>query len=469
MIPALLLSPETLASVLADKPSTATLAHISHAVWAESRHYDDLPEADRLRVIADDVAFDAWVAQKARADGFELTRPEKELISRTKRQLEYEGVKNALVAHMKVTDQEVEQLARDRRWTTPLPARWEVFYIFVDTTAAKTEAEKEALHKRALWLREQLTPDNFKELAMLWSDAPSSTEGGYLGAIALEGLGPTFTSNIKSTPAGTIGGPYETRSGWNIFYVRSYSPAVERNFSPEKLREMTARIKADAQARVTMKSPDAWKSLMGELGVAKDPSIKEELAALENFLLAERFISYKSAQIKPSEEELRAIFNENEATFIYPPCRKAREILLTSEDWTTQTSREAWTKRRAVRDRARELRKRILKGEDFAELARRLSSSGTASAGGDLGWIQAPSSPLFDTALASLEKGEVSLPIATNKGYLLLQLLDVRLKQPIPFKVARKKCIEIWNYRQLKRIKKELRDKFIKESSPIGS
>lgn len=460
-IPALLLSSESFASALTEKPSTATLARISHALWAESRHYDDLPEANRLRVIAEDIAFDAWVAEKARAEGFELTQQEKELISQTKKQLHYGAVKDALVSQMKVTDQEAEQLAHERGWTSPLPARWEVLYIFVDTTAARTEAEEKALHKRALWLQEQLTPDNFKELARLWSDAPSSADGGYLGSLMLEGLGPTFTSQIKNTPPGSIGGPYKTRSGWNIFYVRSYSQQVARNFSPEKLRQMTAQVKADAQVRETLKSPESWKSLMSELGVTKDPTIKEELAALENFLLAERFMKSKALGAAPSEKEIRAIYREKSKTFVYPPCRKTREILLTAEDWTRETSREGWIKRRAVRDRARGLHERILKGEDFAELARRLSASRTASQGGELGWIQAPSSPLFDTALASLGVGEVSPPIATDKGYLLLQLQDVRLNQPIPFEEARKKCEEIWNYRQLKRIKEELRAQFI--------
>lgn len=465
-IPALLFTSESFASALTEKPSTATLARISHALWAESRHYDELPESDRLRVIAEDIAFDAWVAEKARAEGFELTQPEKELVSQTKKQLEYSAVVSALVSQMNVTDQEVEQLARQRGWTSPLPPRWEVLYIFVDTTLARTEAEKEALHKRALWLQEQLTPNNFKELARLWSDAPSSADGGYLGALTLEDLGPTFTSQIKNTSPGTIGGPYKTRSGWNTFYVRSHSPPVERNFSPEKLRQMTAQVKADAQVRETMKSPEAWESLISELGVTKDPTINKELAALENFLLAERFIKSKTLGAVPSEKEIRAIYREKSKTFVYPPCRKAREILLTAKDWTRETSREGWIKRRAVRDRARGLRERIIKGEDFAELARRLSASSTASAGGELGWIQAPSSPLFDTALASLEVGEVSPPIATNKGYLLLQLQDVRLNQPIPFEKARKKCEEIWNYRQLKRIKEEVRAQFIKEFSP---
>ncbi len=463
VIPALLLSvASSLASAHTEKPSSATLARISHSLWAEPRHYDDLPESDRLRVIAEDLAFDAWVAEKARAEGLELTQPEKQLISQTKKQIEYGAVKEALTSQMKVTDQEVEQLVQERRWTSPLPPRWEVLYIFVDTTVARTEAENEALHKRALWLREQLTPDNFRELARLWSDAPSSADGGYLGALTLEGLGPTFTSQIKNTPQGTIGGPYKTQSGWNIFYVRSYSQPVERKFSPEKLRQMTARVKADAQAMQTLKSPEASESLMSELGVTKDPTIKEELSALENFLLAERFMKSKALGAAPSEKEIRAIYREKAKTFVYPPCRKAREILLTAEDWTRETSREGWIKRRAVRDRARELRERILKGEDFAELARQLSASSTASQGGELGWIQAPSSPLIDTALASLGVGKISPPIATDKGYLLLQLQDVRLNQPIPFKEARKKCEEIWKYRKLKRVKEKLRAQFIK-------
>lgn len=464
MIPVFLFIVEVYA-VNFEELTTNTLLQISYAPWAvDIRHYDDLPEPERYQVMRNDFAFDAWLAKKARNENLTLNSQEQQIISKRKAELEYFTVISRLTEKINVDYCEIKQYAE--KWTAPLPERWEVFHIFIDATVCKTRAERKKLYKRALWIKEQLTPENFREFARLWSDAASSAEGGYLGAIALEGLGPTFSAQIKQTPVGTIGGPYETKSGWNIFYIRSYSPPVKRSFSNEELRKMVAKVKAEQFVENVYKSPREWDLLLDELGVQKDEHIQLELALLENLLLATKFINKKTSEVKPTELQLRQIYNENLEKFILPPSRRAREILLTSPDWSLEKTREAWLKRRAVRDRARELRDRILKGEDFAKLARQYSASKTASSGGELGWIQEPSSYIIDTTLSALKIGEVSPPIATEKGYLLLQLLDVQLNKQKSFDESRQICEEMWYYRVFKQIKEELRAQFLKEIKP---
>lgn len=81
-----------------------------------------------------------------------------------------------------------------------------------------------------------------------------------------------------------------------------------------------------------------------------------------------------------------------------------------------------------VEQRLRDVRTRILKGEDFAGLAKTLSEDpGSAVDGGDLGWtVPGTFVPEFDKALAALKENEISQPFRTQFGWHIVQLLGKR-------------------------------------------
>jgi peptidyl-prolyl cis-trans isomerase SurA len=73
------------------------------------------------------------------------------------------------------------------------------------------------------------------------------------------------------------------------------------------------------------------------------------------------------------------------------------------------------------------LRERIVNGVSFAELARLNSDDGSASRGGDLGWIYPGDTvPEFERAFADLKPMEVSPPVKTPFGWHLIQVLERR-------------------------------------------
>jgi peptidyl-prolyl cis-trans isomerase SurA len=74
------------------------------------------------------------------------------------------------------------------------------------------------------------------------------------------------------------------------------------------------------------------------------------------------------------------------------------------------------------------LRTRIVQGADFAELARLNSDdTGSASRGGDLGWIVAGDLvPEFERAMTALKPGEVSEPVRTQFGFHVIQVIARR-------------------------------------------
>lgn len=83
--------------------------------------------------------------------------------------------------------------------------------------------------------------------------------------------------------------------------------------------------------------------------------------------------------------------------------------------------------RQSILDLANRLTAQIRLGAEFAGIARQFSKSASAATGGDIGWIQEGElSDEANRAIAALDVGNVSDPIATPDGYLILQMNDRR-------------------------------------------
>jgi len=67
------------------------------------------------------------------------------------------------------------------------------------------------------------------------------------------------------------------------------------------------------------------------------------------------------------------------------------------------------------------------KAADFGELARANSNDGSASKGGDLGWVYAGDMvPEFEHAMNALKVGEISAPVQTQFGLHLIEVMERR-------------------------------------------
>ena len=95
-----------------------------------------------------------------------------------------------------------------------------------------------------------------------------------------------------------------------------------------------------------------------------------------------------------------------------------RHILLRVTDGTSEP---------AARQKLLDIKAEVAKGGDFANFARTYSSDGSASQGGDLGWISPGETvPEFERAMNNLKDGEVSDPVRSEYGYHLIQVLGRR-------------------------------------------
>lgn len=99
---------------------------------------------------------------------------------------------------------------------------------------------------------------------------------------------------------------------------------------------------------------------------------------------------------------------------------RARHILLTTTEVVDDSAAEA---------QLRSIRDRILKGEDFAAVAKAVSEDPqSALEGGDLGWTGPGNfAPAFEAQMNRLKPGEISAPFRTQFGWHIVQVLERRV------------------------------------------
>ena len=82
-----------------------------------------------------------------------------------------------------------------------------------------------------------------------------------------------------------------------------------------------------------------------------------------------------------------------------------------------------------ARHKLEDLLERIKNGAKFADLAKLYSQDGSASKGGDLGWIYpGVTVPEFERAMDQLQPGELSKPIQSPFGFHLIEVLERKLE-----------------------------------------
>jgi len=141
-----------------------------------------------------------------------------------------------------------------------------------------------------------------------------------------------------------------------------------------------------------------------------------------------------AASMTPSEEDIRQAYEDYLAREARHERREARHILITPSQGGDMES---------ARKQAEALRERLLKGEDFAALAKQYSQDpGSAERGGELGWVERGMMvDPFEKALFALKEGEISAPVQTDFGWHLIKLERIEHAQPKPLDEVREAMI----------------------------
>jgi peptidyl-prolyl cis-trans isomerase C len=165
-------------------------------------------------------------------------------------------------------------------------------------------------------------------------------------------------------------------------------------------------------------SEEEFRKILKERGVTE----KELRDDIEKGIYIKAFLDrdvYNDISI--TEAEKKEEYEKNKDRLDILEHIKASHILIRVEPGATDDDKKA------AKKKIDDLRKRVLAGEDFAELARNNSEDASAANGGELGYFKRSDmvKPFEDMAF-SLEKGETSKVVETQFGYHLIKLLDKR-------------------------------------------
>jgi len=101
---------------------------------------------------------------------------------------------------------------------------------------AKPEAIEEARKKAEDVLKLARADKDFAELAKEYSEGPSKSNGGFLGAFRKESMVKAFSDKAFSMKAGEISDPVKTRFGWHIIKVEKVNEASTEPYESAKVK-----------------------------------------------------------------------------------------------------------------------------------------------------------------------------------------------------------------------------------------
>jgi peptidyl-prolyl cis-trans isomerase C len=144
-------------------------------------------------------------------------------------------------------------------------------------------------------------------------------------------------------------------------------------------------------------------------------------------------------KVKISDKESTEFYEKNRDKFMKPETVHARHILITRAPEDTEKIRAEKKKK------AEDLRKKLLAGADFADLAAKNSDCPSKQAGGDLGTFgRGQMVKPFEDATFSQEKNAIGPVVETDFGYHIIQVLDHQAPELMKLDADAKKRIDTY-------------------------
>ena len=228
---------------------------------------------------------------------------------------------------------------------------------------------------------------------------------------------------------------------------------VERDQRSEALNNLVKRELLWQESRrqgITVPAGDVARQLEGlkknqssaiELGKTLDEmDLSEEIVRSET----ERGIAVRQligrrlgGRMEPSEKEIKEYYDRHAEIFRVPEQVRINHILVRIEPrWQAD-------KKEAARQRVKDIRERLRKGEDFVALAKESSECPSGMNGGNLGWFSRGSlTGQMETAVYSLHEGSVSNIVEDRFGFHVIKVTGRRQARTVSFTEGRGKIVE---------------------------
>ncbi len=189
-----------------------------------------------------------------------------------------------------------------------------------------------------------------------------------------------------------------------------------------------------------------------------DQAILERYSARVGQVYVDSVLAQKLRMVELDEQLLEDHYEAHALRFSSPRTWSTREILIAGPEGERY---DAWKRANEVVELAR-------RGEGFADLAKKYSSSPSAADGGWLGKLTlqdtANRGPDLQKTLRALKQGEVSDPLRVDGGYLILKLETIDEPVERAFDEVKEQVREAYISKNKGQLIKELRDMLLKQT-----
>ena len=229
--------------------------------------------------------------------------------------------------------------------------------------------------------------------------------------------------------------------------ISDATPVIESGNLSITKGEFERMLASDGRMRHAMTMPNGRQVMGIELGKAfaleaearrrkldEDPGVQLRIRNYAQQLLASELVIALRKDYLAEDKQLRATYEASKDAYSQP---RVRQILIRtpgSQVPLRKGQRELTVAQASARANA--LLAKLVKGADFATLAKAESDdTGSAAKGGDLGFIiKGATAAEFENAAFSLPLGELSKPVKTEFGF---HILRVEERQPMPYDMVK--------------------------------
>jgi peptidyl-prolyl cis-trans isomerase C len=217
------------------------------------------------------------------------------------------------------------------------------------------------------------------------------------------------------------------RSDWRKRIVEDFMARtlLEGEIKRQKITASDKEInEAIGQVKATMQPGQTLEDLMKKSGTTQ-AQLREEMAFAVK--LDKLVTTSMGKQAKPSDKEIATFYEKNKKTFSIPETVRARHILIARSPGDDEKTRAQ------KRAKAEDVRKQLLAGGNFMELAKKYSDCPSKDQGGDLGeFTRGQMVKPFDEAAFSQKVNEIGPVVETEFGYHIIQVLEHNGARPMP-------------------------------------
>lgn len=255
----------------------------------------------------------------------------------------------------------------------------------------------------------------------------------------------TTTAADSKNKAAVVNGTTISRSSLDseVSRYEQQMKMMGQSLSPEQAAEMKKKVLESMVNRELL-----WQECK-KLGLkASDEEVNQQIGALKSKLPGEadftamltklnvteadfkaeigkdmtlkKFIELEIApKVTVTGEESKSFYDSHPDLFKMPERARASHILVKVDKNATKEDKEKAQKK------AKDIQKRIKKGEDFATVAKEVSDCPSKANGGDLNYFaKGKMDPTFENAAFALSPGQVSDIVETQFGYHIIKLTD---------------------------------------------